>query len=267
MRLTTTNDALTAIAADWARIGLWLSVEAASEPVDVEALIVRTARMAREDERLFVGAASWLAVHHGWVNSRRLIALMTDLARIDRVGSAVAGALLTLASRGASGLETGRASELDGAIEACRPLARPRPLFTVMERFPVLRSDLRTAATPMYRRWGLWHDDESLKLTAIRPAAWLLRHVPELRVRAVVGPSLESDLITLALSGPLTARDVARITGVSYAAAHGAADRLVARGLLRRQRAGARQMLRLTGVATIAIPRSPRRLSHAPPAP
>ena len=178
MRLTTTNDALTAIAADWARIGLWLSVAAASEPVDIEALIVRTARVAREDERLFVGAASWLAVHHGWVNGRRLIALATDL---DRVGSAVAGALLTLASRGAGGLETGRASELDGAIEACRPLARPRPLFTVIERFPALRSDLRASATALYRRWGLWHDDESLKPTAIRPAAWLLHHVPELR--------------------------------------------------------------------------------------
>ena len=67
-----------------------------------------------------------------------------------------------------------------------------------------MRSDLRAAATPLYRRWGLWHDDESLKLTAIRPAAWLPRHVPELRVRAVVGPSLESDLITLPQSGPLT---------------------------------------------------------------
>ncbi len=101
-----------------------------------------------------------------------------------RVGSAVAGALLTLASRGAGGSETGRASELDGAIEACRPLARPRPLFAVIERFPVLRSDLRAGATALYRRWGLWHDEESVKLTAIRPAACLSRHVPELRVRA-----------------------------------------------------------------------------------
>jgi hypothetical protein len=41
------NDTLTAIAAEWARIGLWLSVAAASEPVDVEALIVRGARSAR----------------------------------------------------------------------------------------------------------------------------------------------------------------------------------------------------------------------------
>ncbi len=51
------NDTVAAIAAEWARIGLWLSVEAASEPVDVEASIARTARVAREDERLFGSTA------------------------------------------------------------------------------------------------------------------------------------------------------------------------------------------------------------------
>ena len=246
-------DPLTAIAAEWARIGVWLSVTPAADPVDVEALITRTARLAREDERLFVGAASWLAVHHGWVNGRRLAALMSELARTDRLGSAVAGALLTLASTGARGL---RATELDGGIDACRPLARPRPLFAVVDRFPALVSEARANASPLYRHWGLWHNDESLKLTAVRPAAWLLRQVPELRVRALVGPSLESDLVTLALAGPLTARDLARATGVSYAAAHGAADRLVARGLIRRERAGARQLLQLTQAASAALPRS-----------
>lgn len=175
----TLDDPLSIIAAQWARIGVWLSVESASQPVDVEALIVRTARLASEDERLFVGGASWLAVHHGWVNGRRLTALAANLARVDRVGSAVAGALLTVARDGAHALNGSRATELDGAVEACRPLARPRPLFTIMERFPALRAELRTNASPSYRRWGLWHNDESLKLTAVRPAAWLLRHVPE----------------------------------------------------------------------------------------
>jgi len=139
-------------------------------PVDVEALVFRTARATRDDERLFVGAASWLAAHHGWVNGRRLTALMTDLARIDRLGSAVAGALLTVASNGAGALDTGRATELGGAIDVCRPLARSRPLFSVMERFPTLRPDLRATALPVYSRWGLWHSDDSPKLTALPPA-------------------------------------------------------------------------------------------------
>jgi MarR family len=241
---------LAQVAAEWARIGVWLSVAPAADPVDVEALIARTAHVARDDERVFVGAASWLAAYHGWVNGRRLARVMTALSRSDPTASAVAGALLTLAAAHATGPANHPAPELEGAIDACRPLSRPRPLFEVVERFPSLRADAKAGASLLYRRWGLWHDDEEIKLTAIRPGHWLLRHVPELCVRALLGPSLEADLVALALAGPVTARDVGRVTGVSYAAAHGAADRLVARGLIRRERAGVRQFLQLTDVAT-----------------
>lgn len=122
------SDQLSTIAARWARIGIWLSVDPATEPVDVEALIVLTARLARADERLFVDAASWLAMYHGLVNGRRLLALMSRLARTDRTASAVAGALLTVARQGARA-NGSRASELDGAIEASSPLARPLPQY------------------------------------------------------------------------------------------------------------------------------------------
>ncbi len=184
------SDPLERIAQDWARIGLWLSVASALDVVDVEALIVRTARVARTDERLFVGAASWLAAYHGWVNGRRLVALATALAKTDPIASAAMGAMLTLATT-----QTAlSAPELAGAIERCRPIKTPRPLFAVIEQFPTLRSSVREHAAPLYRQWGFWHDDTALKPSAIRPADWLLRHVPELRVRAIVGPSLEADL-------------------------------------------------------------------------
>lgn len=243
------SDPLERIAQDWARIGLWLSVASALDVVDVEALIVRTARVARTDERLFVGAASWLAAYHGWVNGRRLVALATALAKTDPIASAAMGAMLTLATT-----QTAlSAPELAGAIERCRPIKTPRPLFAVIEQFPTLRSSVREHAAPLYRQWGFWHDDTALKPSAIRPADWLLRHVPELRVRAIVGPSLEADLIIKALEAPLTASDLGRTTGVSYAAAHGAADRLVTRGLLVRERVGVRQFLRPTLAATGAL--------------
>jgi hypothetical protein len=97
---------LAQVAADWARIGVWLSVTLAADPVDVEALIARTALVARDDERIFVGAASWLAAYRGWVNGRRLATVMVDLARSDPTASAVAGALLTLAAGHAAGPST-----------------------------------------------------------------------------------------------------------------------------------------------------------------
>ncbi len=52
-----------------------------------------------------------------------------------------------------------------------------------------------------------------------------------------------------ALSGDVTVRDEARAAHISYAAAHAAADRLVSRGLLFRERAAQRQLLRPTAAA------------------
>jgi DNA-binding MarR family transcriptional regulator len=115
-----------------------------------------------------------------------------------------------------------------------------------------LRERVREKALPLFTAWGLWHDDATLTPTVVRPVAWLL-DVPELRIRALLGPSVEADLMTRALEGAVAVRDVARATGISYAAAHAAADRLVARGLLVRERAAQRQLLRPTGPARAAL--------------
>jgi hypothetical protein len=65
---------LDTIAASWARLGVLFGVQPSREPVDVELLICITARVAPEDERLFVCAASWIAEHHAFVNGARLSA-------------------------------------------------------------------------------------------------------------------------------------------------------------------------------------------------
>jgi hypothetical protein len=244
---------LDALAAAWARLGVLFGVEPAGAIVNVEALICVTARAAPHDERLFVCAASWLARHHGFVNGRRLSALA---AALDGEASAVLGALLSLAREGA-----GAAPELEAARARCRPLAHPRPLFAAMETMRVLRERVRRHALPAFAAWGLWHD-AALKPSAVRPAAWLLHRVPELRVRALLGPSVEADLMAHALAAEVTVRDVARMALVSYAAAHSAADRLVARGLLTRERAAQRQVLRPTPFAVAALRTAPLRASR-----
>jgi hypothetical protein len=114
-----------------------------------------------------------------------------------------------------------------------------------MDTLSVLQKRVRKQTLPVYAQWGLWHDDATLKLESIRPIAWLL-HIPELRTRALFGPSVEADIMAHALIGPVTAQAIARDTGVSYAAAHAAADRLVHRGMLVRHRRGVRQELCLS---------------------
>jgi DNA-binding MarR family transcriptional regulator len=238
---------LETVAAAWTRVGVLFGVPAGKAPVDLEVLICQTAQVAPRDERLFVCAASWLATYHGFVNGRRLSALAAELTTTDAGASAVLGALLSLARTGA-----GAAPEFDAALSQCQPLKPARSLFDVMDSMETLRLRARQRALPLFAEWGLWHDDAALKPTAVRPLGWVLR-VPELRVRALLGPSVEADLMTRALEGGVAVRDVARATGVSYAAAHAAAGRLVGRGLLTRERSAQRQLLRPTELARTAL--------------
>ena len=242
------HPALDTLAAMWKRVGVLFATRPTASPVDLERLLCDTARAGRFDERLFVCAASWLSQYHGFINGRRLSVLAVGL---DRQESATLGALLSFARFAA-----GNAPELDAALARCRPLNRPRPLFAIMDTMDVLRDRVRMRALPLFAAWGLWHDDATLKPSAIRPVRWLLRHAPELRARALLGPSVEADVMASALAGEVTVRDVALTTNVSYAATHDAASRLVGRGLLVRERIAQRQILRPTAAARAAFDQS-----------
>ena len=180
----------------WARVGVLFTVAPAPDPVDLEALVVDTAAVARADERLFVVAASWLAVHHALVDGAVLTrCIRAQAATGAEVTSAVTGALLSLALTAAPG-----AAAIEAALAECRPLAAtgdPRvlpPLFSILEEYPGLLAVVRREALPLYAEWGFAHNDQTLKPNAIRPLAWVLRHAPELRARAAPPPPLGAAL-------------------------------------------------------------------------
>jgi hypothetical protein len=253
---------LDGLASQWVRVGAFFRATAAREPVDLERLILATAHEAPDDERLFVVAGSWLATHHSFVNGRRLatlakLAKRTTARNESPTASAVLGALLTWAD----GLAGGSTS-LAAAAAHCRALSSCRPLFRVMRQFPSLQVTMQAKALPQFSAWGLWHTDDTPKWNAVRPTAWLLDHAPEIRLRAIVGPSLEADVLASILLGlpdashgrtvgnvGVTVRDIARHFTVSYAATHDSAAKLASRGLLTRERAGVRQYLRPTTIA------------------
>jgi hypothetical protein len=252
---------LSVLASKWARVGVAFGATPERSPVDLERLVVATAYAAPDDERVFVVAASWLATHHAFVNGRRLAALATDLHRghppeSAEEASAVLGALLSWATELAEAH-----TSLEAALARCTPLAKPQPLFRVSRLFPSLDAGLRARALPRFAAWGLWHTDEVPKFSAVRPVTWILEHAPELRIRALAGPTLEADILAAMLLGlpgtrsggvaaGVTVRDVSRALGVSYAATHEGAGKLRARGLLVRERHGTRQVLRPTRVAS-----------------
>lgn len=161
----------------WTRIGALFNTAPAAERVDLESLVLDTAAHARSDERLFVMAASWLAAHHHLLDARRLGRRLTSSA-VGAETAAVAGAMLSFARSGVSG-----PTALDAAIRYCRPLPTLVPLFPQLEAHPVLLTLVKKEALPLFKTWGFWHNDATLKLNAIRPATWIVQHCPELLLR------------------------------------------------------------------------------------
>src|SRR5262249_44073299 len=104
----------------------------------------------------------------------------------------------------------------------------------------------------LYARWGVWHDDMTLKAISIQPLTWLLK-IPELRIRALCGPSIEAAFLARTMAGVTNARALSREIGVSYATAHATVERLVGRGLLLRQRNGVRQELSMSPFTAAAL--------------
>lgn len=219
------------ISTEWKRVGAGFSVAAAAYPVDIEALFGRTAGQAPADHRLFFVAASWVGVHHTLVDMRRLGRI---LEKLDALDSAVAGAILAVAN------EVAASDRLLAAQRYCRPLDAPRVLFERIAENPVLAAYAREQSLPLFTRWGLWHDEVSLKTAAIRPIRWILKQCPELRVRALIGASLEGQIVEALREKPRSIAELARIAGATYAATHEAVTRLYARGLAESVRSGAK---------------------------
>jgi hypothetical protein len=224
----------------WRRLGVSFAGASACCSVDVEKLIVETARVASTDERLTVCAASWLAQFHDLVDGRRL----SEMARgADRRTLAYLGALLSLAVEGNDG--AGRAPQFLSTLQHCKPLAIPQPFYDVVACKPTSRAWIRKHSAKLYSKWRLWHDDIGLQHRSIRSLEQVLQ-APELRTRSLLGPSIEANCVSLTIETTTNARALSIKLGATYSATHAAVERLVGRGLLSRNRAGTSQVLTLT---------------------
>lgn len=217
--------------AQWTRIGGRFTVAAAREHVSPEALLAETARYGEHDERLFFVAATWLGTHLDLLNRHRL---GECLGALKGKASAVAGALCSVARR----VQGASSDRLEAASSHCDPLESPEPLFQVMDRYPSLIAEAQDGVLPEFERWGLVYHEISLKSGAVRPASWIRSECPELRMRQLLGGTLEADILHLTLEGSRTASELQSLLGSSYSATHQAAMSLAHRGILERTQEG-----------------------------
>src|SRR4051794_36582819 len=91
---------MTAVVSRWVRLGGMFNVPPATGPVDLERLLVDTARLAPANTRLLTMGSSWLARHGAAVDDGRLAGMVCGLSAGE---SAVLGLMLDLAREAADG--------------------------------------------------------------------------------------------------------------------------------------------------------------------
>jgi biotin operon repressor len=196
-------------------------------------LLAETARGIAGNPRLLVMAVTWLAEHHGIVETDRLAKLAEKLRGRD---SARLGLLLETAQ------EFIGADVFGQVLAVCQPWEQPEPLFDVDRRRPSLARLAQEGASPISRKWGLWAQPlDALKHGAMRPASWIAQHNPTFVLRSLLKRDVRSKVITALAEQGLTQvseTDLTRRAGCTRRAMHLALENLETSGLIVRKRQG-----------------------------
>jgi hypothetical protein len=218
------------VAANWSRLGAMINAAPAQQTPDIERLLLDTARVSPAHSRLFILAASWLALYGDYVARHRLARLVRDELEPEH--------------RPALGLALDRAREhgdlnrarFNLAIDACGPAGVPRPLFDVDRRNLTFVRLAKKRASTLSRKWGRWTPDFDLKRDALRPADWIAKHNPSLIDRALTGGDLLASVLAECHADPNAIEseaELARRCGASRPAIRAAIRRLELAGRVR----------------------------------
>ena len=237
MSLAQTKPALTA---QWKHWGAGFNVPPCAGPVNLEGLLIDTAKGLADNPRLFVMAVTWLVEHHKIVEMEQLAKLADKLRGRD---SARLGLLLETAQ------EFIGADVLGQAVAACQPWEPAEPLFDVDRSSPGMARVAERSASPASRRWGLWAQPiDELKHDAMRPASWIAQNNPTFLLRSLLKGDVRSKVITALAEQRLrdvSETDLTRRAGCTRRAMHLALENLEAAGLIVRQRQGRRYAISL----------------------
>lgn len=217
----------------WVRLGVMLNVAPADSTPDLERLLLDTARAASGHARLFILAASWLAMYGDYVARHRLVRLIRD--ELEAEYRPAMGMLLDWAR------SHGQRCRLNQAIKACGRPANGRPLLDIDSASPELARLAEREASPLSRKWGRWFAPFDLKDDAIRPVEWIAAQNPALAVRALTGGDLVASIMAEGVYNPASLRselDLARRCGASRPAVREALSKLERGGYARRTRIG-----------------------------
>lgn len=174
----------------WASLGAGFDagpLDVSRYDIDIERLLLDTARHASENARLFIMAATWLRTYGDLVAKHRLKRLIRDELALEF--HAALGLLLDVAQQGSHPLE------FKTVIKNLQPAPEPRPLFDSSRTNAALAALAERKASAISRRWNLWCEAFEFRNDAMRPAAWMMARHQSLRTRADFRGDLRASIL------------------------------------------------------------------------
>ncbi len=171
----------------WASLGAGFNTEPSDGDIDLERLLLDTARHAPEMARLFIVAATWLHIYGDLIAKHRLKRLIGD--ELEPEYHAILGLLLDTAQQGTHPLE------FQAVIKQLKPHKRAQPLFESLRQNARLAELAERKASSLSRKWNLWCQPVAFKEDAIRPASWMIARHAHLRTQADFRGDLRASIL------------------------------------------------------------------------
>jgi len=188
----------------WSSLGAGFIIEPQeTTDIDLERLLLDTARYTPKMARLSVMAASWLHTYGDTVAKHRLKRLIDD--ELEREYRPILGLLLDTAQQGT------HPRAFESITKHLSPEASPKPLFESFRADEKLTEIARRRAFPLSRKWGLWAQPIEFKDDAIRPAAWTMSRHPSLRTRADFRGDLRASVLAALRHDPNAGESESRL--------------------------------------------------------
>ncbi len=203
-------------------------------PMDIEQLLLDTARAMRYVARLYNTTATWLHEFGDIVAKHRLRRMIADKLSVD--DHAPLGAVFDCAQIGQN------PQEFRSIIAVLQPARKAIPLFKSLESDPAMLRFAKERTGSVGARWRIYIDDEPIRPKVIRPANWIMRRHPDFVLRADFKGDLRASILaSLAFDDGATESELAlaRAAGGSRAQVRNALDNLEMTGRVRRHRSKA----------------------------
>lgn len=178
--------------------------------IDVEKLLMDTAKEGRVDSRLLFGMRGWLLNNHDLVNGQRLIRLIKQETKKGE-STSVLGAVLDSVVR-----EKPR-SALKNVLKYCKRNDQREFVFPRIAESKVLSRLNEEENHPVWESWNLISREMEEARGVLRRRSYVLRRNKNLLVRALIGNGVKAEILNYFLNrGKGNTLEIAKAIGLSY---------------------------------------------------